>query len=39
MVRLTKKLYSADQIKRDEGAWYVEFMGEGRDCAVIGVGT
>jgi hypothetical protein len=31
--------YSADQIKRDEGAELVEVMGVGRDCTFVVVET
>jgi hypothetical protein len=39
MTCIDHEIYSADQIKRDEGAELVEVMGEGRDRNIIIVET
>ena len=35
MICTDHEIYSADEIKSDEGAGLVEGMGEGRDCTFI----
>jgi len=35
MIYTSHEIYSADEIKRDEGAGCVEIVGEGRDCTFI----